>query len=353
MKEASALNPDGHAHYMRPLDGIRGLACMLVIIAHITQTLKLDYVEKIYDFGSMGVVLFFVLSGFLMSALYSEKQFSLDSAGKYSIARFTRIAPAYWIAIVVSWVLFMIIPDFEYQMTPFNLLRSIFFAGTEGVLWSIPPEVQFYGFFLLLWFSWHKSKEGNHIFLIFSVLLSLALVATKEMWGGAMLPSKLHLFLAGFLAAFVAKHPKVLPVLCSTIFQIGITLLFICYVSFVLGEGEIYNDLTIPFLAGLMIASLSRSSLFTWPLETHTMRMIGAASFSIYLFHDMILKAMDHFCAFNSLNIMLSIAIMCFVSIALPVAFHYAVEKRLNISSKKWLLEKFEMLKRKYPKFSF
>jgi len=337
--------PTSHAHYMRPLDGLRGLACLMVIALHIFQILNLKGEDDFADIGKMGVVIFFALSGFLMAALYSDEKFTFDSVGKYAIARAARIAPPYWVAILFAWVLYLIIPDFHYQMTPLMMARSMFFAGNQGVFWSIPPEIQFYGFFILLWYAWHRAWAGRYDWLVFCIVASTVLIATKEVWGGLMLPSKLHIFLAGFAAALLLKHRFVKPILCSLPFQILTTAAVILYAVFILGHDKIYEDFFIPCLVALMVASLSQSSILTKPFETDTMRLMGAASFSIYLFHDPILRVMEHYGAFAHGHTMASIAMMCIVSLALPVAFHFLGEKPLNKSAKSFLLARFEALK--------
>lgn len=339
-----------HAHYMRPLDGIRGMACMLVIASHISQILHIYQKDFNNYMGSLGVVIFFVLSGFLMSSLYSDARFTADKVVKYAIARFTRIAPAYWIAIIFAWILYLNIPDFHYQMTPWNLLRSAVFGGNQGVFWSIPPEVQFYGFFLLLWFAWNSFKAGNRLWLIVMAVLCVGFVATKDMWGGLMLPSKLHIFLCGFLAAFLPKIEKVKAYIQTVPAQLLITCVTLFYgLNFTIHVG-IYNDLLFPVFVGLWIASMSGSTKFTLPFETDTMRMMGAASFSIYLFHDATLFALHEAGWFTAGPQMLNVALMVVISLALPVAFHFLAEKKLNAGSKTKMLEIWARVQEKYPR---
>lgn len=328
---------------MRPLDGIRGLACIIVVLHHIEQMADLRYGEKIYDLGQLGVAIFFTLSGFLMSALYSDKKFSVNSSVKYMIARMARIAPAYWIAITFAWALYMVLPPGgSYDMNAIAMLRLVFFMGNVGIFWSIPPEIQFYCFFLFLWFSYDKLKAGNYWWMMGAAALCLSFVITRDLWGGLMLPGKLHLFLGGFLTAFLVKSEKIKQYLCSNIAQLGLSIALLLYFFFCLEQGKAYSDLIIAGLAALVVGSLSRSSPITYVFETQTMRMMGAASFSIYLFHGVILNAMESLGVFRSLETTVGIVVMCLVSIAVPVAFHYAVEKPLNIYSKTWLLEKFE-----------
>jgi peptidoglycan/LPS O-acetylase OafA/YrhL len=77
---------------------------------------------------------------------------------------------------------------------------------------------------------------------------------------------------------------------------------------------------------------------------------MGAASFSIYLFHEAMLFAMRNLGWVVPNADMLNAALMCVISLAIPVAFHFAVEKKLNIWSKKELLGVLAGYQVKYPK---
>jgi peptidoglycan/LPS O-acetylase OafA/YrhL len=353
MKEQDApLPPEGtpHTHYMRPLDGLRGLACFLVVTSHIAMILDLNFKEDLYNIGSMGVVIFFALSGFLMSMLYSDKQFSFDSSAKYAIARMARIAPAYWIAVFFVWVLYLLMPDgYHYEMTPFNLLRSVFFMGNVGVFWSIPPEIQFYGFFLLLWFAYDKLKTGNYWCAAAIAILCFGFIGRQDLSGGLFLPSKIHIFLSGFLVAFLVKSGTIRRYLCHAVMQAALVAATILYAVYFLESRKIYDDLIITALVALSVGSLSRSTPFSAPLETQTMRLMGAASFSIYLLHDAILQAMRTLGLFNPAYETFNILVMCVISIAIPVAFHDMVEKRLTVLTRKKAMLAFERMMDFWP----
>ncbi|HEU4837946.1 MAG TPA: acyltransferase [Micavibrio sp.] len=353
MKEQDApLPPEGtpHAHYMRPLDGLRGIACLLVVASHIAAILNLNFKEDIYNIGSMGVVIFFALSGFLMSMLYSDKRFSLDASAKYVIARMSRIAPAYWVAIAFVWILYLILPSgYHYDMTPLAMLRSVFFMGNVGVFWSIPPEIQFYGFFLLLWFSYEKLKGGNFWWAAAVALLCLGFIATRDLWGGLILPSKIHIFLSGFLVAFMVKYEKIRRYLCHPAMQAALVAGAMLYAVYGLERHKIYDDLIITALIALSIGSLSRSTPFSASLETQSMRLMGAASFSIYLFHDAILQAIHTLGLINPAYETFNIIVMCLISIAIPVAFHVLAEKRLTVLARKKGMLAFERVSNRWP----
>jgi peptidoglycan/LPS O-acetylase OafA/YrhL len=67
---------------------------------------------------------------------------------------------------------------------------------------------------------------------------------------------------------------------------------------------------------------------------------MGAASFSIYLLHDSILKIMEGASFLFKGMPLANAAVLCVLSLAPPVAFHYLVEKKLNIWSKKKMLDR-------------
>jgi peptidoglycan/LPS O-acetylase OafA/YrhL len=353
MKEQGAPLPSEaapHSHYMRPLDGLRGVACLLVVASHIATILNLNFKEDIYNIGSMGVVIFFALSGFLMSTLYSDKGFSLGASAKYMIARMTRIAPAYWIAIAFVWMLYLALPGgYHYDMTPFAMLRSVFFMGNVGVFWSIPPEIQFYVFFLLLWFSYDKCKSGNFWWAAAVAVLCLGFIATRDLWGGLMLPSKIHIFLSGFLVAFMVKREKIRRCLCHPAMQAAFVAGTILYSVYGLERHGIYDDLIITALVALSIGSLSQSTHISAPLETQSMRLMGAASFSIYLFHDAILQAINTLGLINPAYETFNIVVMCLISIAIPVAFHVMAEKRLTVLAREKTMLAFERMRDRWP----
>ena len=82
-------------HKYAGLDSLRGIAILMVIIAHFGA--GLTGAEASIVFGNAGVILFFFLSGFLM-----DWTLSVDSKlANYSIRRVFRIMPMYWISLVM------------------------------------------------------------------------------------------------------------------------------------------------------------------------------------------------------------------------------------------------------------
>jgi peptidoglycan/LPS O-acetylase OafA/YrhL len=324
----------GPKDYMPALDGLRGFACLLVVVSHVCAVLHLSFEPIKYVIGSSGVILFFSLSGFLMGSLYIRKAFALESAGKYVIARFARITPAYYIAITFCLLLPFIIANTDYAMDMMMAIRSYAFMGSHEVFWSIPPEVQFYGYFLFVWLAYDRMQKGNYIPMGIMIALSIVLIASRDLWGGILLPSKLHIFLGGVVAAVLLHHPKVAVITRNVAFQFFMAVALTAYIIIFITKDNLYHDLFLAVLAAVTVMSFSSSSKVTAIFETNTLRVMGAASFSIYLFHDMILHSFRTLGVFEHFPLFVNIFICSVVAVSIPVAFHYLVERHLNKMSK-------------------
>ncbi len=329
--------------YRPTLDGLRGFACLIVLIAHAGEILNLNYAHDA-SFGAIGVVLFFSLSGFLMSHLYIKENFNLKNIWHYAIARFSRIAPAYYIAVLLCWLIYLLLPDFKYQMDPVMMARSIFFAGNQGVFWSLPPEIQFYGFFLLLWFAFQKFKEGKYIWPLVTAFISIAFIATRDLWGGLMLPSKFHIFFFGFLAAFFIQHIKAETILKNGFFQIGIAITTVLYATTFKDGGQppVYNDIVFAALVAITVASISFSTAITRVFEMSMMRIIGAVSFSVYLFHYPILHLLKELGIFAELSMYIQLLLYAAFTLVPPVMFYYLAERPLHQKVRNKLNQEFD-----------
>lgn len=134
------------------LDGLRGLAAAAVVIGHFTTTFSVHYpMAPVSSFelenGQFGVQLFFLISGFviLMTADRAKR------ASDFAISRFTRLYPAYWIAVVISIVVGALANVPGTQLSPLETLlnftmiqRLLLVPDVNGAFWTLAVEMQFY-----------------------------------------------------------------------------------------------------------------------------------------------------------------------------------------------------------------
>ncbi|STY28952.1 O-antigen acetylase [Legionella wadsworthii] len=173
-----------HSVYRADIDGLRAVAVLWVVAFHAFP--------EIFKGGFIGVDVFFVISGYLITSIIFE---NLDrgsfSFKEFYIRRIKRIFPAL-IVVLVSCLIFgwfALLPD-EYKQLGKHIVGSTGFvqniilwgeagyfdnsAETKPLLhiWSLGVEEQFYFVWpLLIWFAW-KQK-----FNLFLVTLCLALIS--------------------------------------------------------------------------------------------------------------------------------------------------------------------------------
>lgn len=145
---------DNHAHYPA-LDGVRGIAILMVLLAHTHP--------KFLDSGFIGVDLFFVLSGFLITSILLGEYLALGSISlsRFYIRRALRLFPALFAMVTVITLYTAIFHRDELMMTMENGRAIIFYywnwilyanyqqngwtyQWVFGHLWSLSVEEQFY-----------------------------------------------------------------------------------------------------------------------------------------------------------------------------------------------------------------
>lgn len=93
---------------IRPLTGIRGVAAIAVLFHHFGEKMEaifppLAVVAPIRGHGNLGVDLFFILSGFIMTYVYSQhlRNFSVEDYRKFIVKRFARLYPNHLTALLL------------------------------------------------------------------------------------------------------------------------------------------------------------------------------------------------------------------------------------------------------------
>ena len=176
------------------LDGIRGYAILLVIIGHGTKSIPNDsYWKRVFVFlGNeyLGVEIFFVLSGFLITKLLLNeynKNGSIEIK-KFFIKRILRIFPVFYLYVLVIYILkslgLLVIQTSIFAIAIFYLFnyRPLFpieYTNDEWYLmhlWSLSMEEQFYIIwpFLIAFFSFKKMPTVVTVLLVLFPFFRLA-----------------------------------------------------------------------------------------------------------------------------------------------------------------------------------
>jgi peptidoglycan/LPS O-acetylase OafA/YrhL len=144
------------------LDAVRGVAILLVIVHNAGEKFPAFPLHRVFSNGWMGVDLFFVLSGFLITGILLDAKQSEGYFKNFYARRCLRIWPLYYSLIIFMFVVIPLLRPSEAHtvfeksspwwafplfLQNFLIPNSTLAAGPLGVTWSLAIEEQFY----LLW----------------------------------------------------------------------------------------------------------------------------------------------------------------------------------------------------------
>ena len=335
--------------YRPEIDGLRAIAVVLVLLYHF------DF--KLISGGFIGVDIFFVLSGYLVTGVIIES-FLRDEFDFFAFyfRRIRRLIPALVFTIFISGLVgyFIFTPEHLARLgssslaalfsiaNMFFLFESGYFAPDSSIkpllhTWSLSVEEQFYlvwpalVIYLLKTGSVRRIKIAFFVIFTSSFIISEWLAINHPRLGFLFTGSRIFEFSIGAIVFLyfrqLQKHPisLYLP-------YIGILVILICSVTYT-------KDTIFPGLNALVIAISSGFCLLVLPnnifykiLTNSTIVYIGKISYSLYLVHWPVVVAYKYI-FFRELK-GLDIAIVITITAALALICFYGVENRFRVKSK-------------------
>ena len=351
-------------NYFPNLNGLRFIAAFFVFIHHLEQfkyLYKIDNFWNDYPFikliGKLGVVLFFVLSGFLITYLLlaEEKLNSQINIKKFYIRRILRIWPLYFLILFSG---LFIIPNLNFLDTPFfnhdifnndpfkiilvflfflpNLAYAIFgFIPYVSHTWSIGTEEQFYLIWpVLLKFTKNKLRIILLViifYLTFKLLLYtnfLNFIPFKNLILEFWLSFNIDCMAIGGLFSYLLFNKSKLLRYFMYNFSFYIALITLCFflcfgLDFLFFHYEVYA-----LLFGIIIFNLSSNISFSIILENNFFNFLGKISFGIYMFHPFaIILTLNTFIYFNFEDNLLILFLSFFITLVLSGLSFFYFEK--------------------------
>lgn len=299
--------------FLSQLESLRGWAIILVVLFHYHGILfgdaksaaDIPLWRSIIIAGNSGVNLFFVLSGFLLSRPFIRSLqggASID-VGRYFWARFLRIIPLYYLAVLAAWLLsgnlaalkgLLFIP-LGFDVFPYSV-----------VWWSLSTEVQFYlALPLLLLPLLHR--RGRYVLLLAGLawLGAYLYYFHQPVWLGDhtkralqfSLFGRLPTFLAGICAAWLVSQSwfsdflRRQPVAWGLLLVSGGGLLSLW--SWAVAVGGKNAEFSLPtyhavealLWAGVMLALLNTRGWLSKAVANPLFDHFGRISYSLYLVH--------------------------------------------------------------------
>jgi peptidoglycan/LPS O-acetylase OafA/YrhL len=170
------------------VDGLRGVAAVLVMLFHqVGRTSAGALTHR----GYLGVAIFFVLSGFVITGVVGTRRVSAAFLGRFALRRMIRLDLPYWLNIVLVLALMVLAarmgipqPSIRLAQVAAHLvyLQDILgYPEISRVYWTLCLEVQFYlTLILLLWGAQLLRASWPQFIAVFLALMGLSVLANMS-----------------------------------------------------------------------------------------------------------------------------------------------------------------------------
>jgi len=354
--------------YFPNLNGLRFIAAFMVIIHHLEQVLYVFGHDNnwnnpiIFLIGGLGVELFFVLSGFLITYLLltEEKNTKQISIKDFYIRRVLRIWPLYYFLVVLAFFVFphinaFQIPTYSEQLASHYWQALILFvlflpnlalSGYGLVVpyasqaWSVGVEEQFYLIWpILMKFFKNKLNVLLSVILLYLLMKFLGFRFIErflfwnhwlDLFNSFWFSFKIDCMAIGGVFSYIlfSKH-KILNLLFHKyVFALSL-LTVVILISFSVGIPYIQQEVYAVFF-GIIILNLATNNNGGLILENKIFNYLGKISYGLYMYHVIaIVICIQLFNFFGILNYHIFLLLTCLsVTILLASISYKFIEKR-------------------------
>ena len=289
--------------HIAALDGLRGIAALIVVISHFSNETGLFGGILGWGGGQTGVMLFFVLAGFLITHLHIGEQFNVKNVGSYAIKRIARVYPFFvLVAALPALLIYLKFPGSvamgDINTIPIYLRQIFLLERGSNVFWTIQIEILFYACFVGIW-AVHRGidRPAVTLVMILSCLVGLALHGFKF---SVPFFGYLHYFLAGVASSLIVQLSAASAYRSQILSCVGVGLLASLPLTFpkvclLLTGKEIDSWVSLIVLAQISILfnlALRDRRFLQAALSNKLLVWVGKVSYSIYLLHYFILAAL-------------------------------------------------------------
>ena len=349
--------------YRADIDGLRALAVLSVVAFHFN-----DY--RVPN-GFLGVDIFFVLSGYLITnVIYNEIKQNKFSFKDFYIRRIKRILPAFFTVLIVGLALarLLFLPD-DYSEVKESALSAIlfvgnfFFAQLDGgyfsgeinqkpflQLWSLAVEEQFYFIFPIILigltsFAQKCKRSISSGSILILILLGLTIISSLSglihyTWDSYYLAHIRfsEMLIGAMLAIFLVEHPK------SQISSTNNTILSIISLATIL-VSIFWGPYVKPYFpgvlalipclatAGLIYAGRNTEQWYNKLMSITPIVWVGKISYSLYLWHWTLLAIFRYVADGRSFPIHTQIGLLALIFICSTLSYYFIEEP---LRHRKW-----------------
>lgn len=273
--------PAGAAGRLDHIDGLRGIAALAVVIHHL-----IPEIGKGFDFGRYGVLVFFMVSGYVVPFSLTRKHRTPLVA--FAISRLFRLYPAYWLSMALPLVLGIAVSPVHWLVNLSMLQHFLGVPDILGVYWTLAVELVFYalcaGLFALGWLG----RRDRLLALLAGLTAATLASAALRVGLGWPLPFAWLGFLGLMVGGAVVRRldeegwPQgIAPMALTAVFvaaQIGAVVLV--YADPAL-QRPLWNEVNAWLAAFITVLVIHARPRFCPPGAV----AVGRISYSLYLFH--------------------------------------------------------------------
>ena len=358
------------ASYRKDIQVIRGLAVAAIVLFHFNKTY--------FPNGYLGVDIFFVISGFVVTPLMlriffnNEKIRLIYKLKSFYSARFYRLAPAFVVSLIFSTILIFLFDSVPMHQRYINqAFASILMVGNFGAYkfsgnnyfqpnpnplihtWSLSVEEQIYlSIPLLLAFITFKRKRGRKFFLLVFALITITSLSFHTFSSfsnyfyyklGISLPSEFSFyspldriwqFTIGGIGFIISSKFQIKATLFLKIFNL-IAIISVLFITFSQIPIDLkYSSVIITFITLLLILSKSFENLPGFIAAK--LEWLGDRSYSIYLYHMPLIYVAQYSLVIskgNTKDNLLQSSVAVIVSILFGAISYSKIENRFRIKN--------------------
>jgi peptidoglycan/LPS O-acetylase OafA/YrhL len=308
--EARALNFSPRRDHLVELDGLRGIAVLLVLWTHLealTAHTPLRFVDHVLKPGYFGVDIFFVLSGFLITRILLSNKAQDRPIWHFLVRRFLRIFPIYYLTLAVVGLA----RPGRYLWWYTLYLSNFYLPFTHPTppmehTWSLAVEEQFY--LLWPWLVYGLPVQKSRAVALWGILpLAVAcavvvLAAKQYLPAWHDLPARKLIYMGSMfragslgLGAVFAFHENWLRENAARVRTVSAALFIVALVIRLTGDlvlqpwGPLANLVGFSALCGaILVAVIGLHGAAVWParvLRGPVLTFVGRISYGLYLYH--------------------------------------------------------------------
>lgn len=338
------------------IDLLRFLAAISVVLYHYTfrgfaaddlSLIEFPHLAEVFQYGYLGVDLFFMISGFVILLSVQGK-----TLANFVLARMLRLYPAFWVCVTLTSLFILIFADDRFAFTTtqylvnLSMLSGVFYVPyIDGVYWTLLVEIKFY--FLVALLLLFRLMRGL-VYALSAWLLYAWLAPSQgfaEKLNFFLIPEWAAYFISGALFYLIYKEG---PSLAKVLALIGAYGLAISNANHSLHQlNSIYAATLNPYCVSLIISVFYLvMAMIAFrkgaQINQQSFLYLGALTYPLYLIHQNLGYMVFNYFADQTNRYVLLMATIALV-LGLSYLIHLWVEKKFT----RWFRQHFILGMRK------